>query len=88
MSKISTVALKKSKISSLSEKYFKNSIATNIKGLKKITTFNEKEEKEKNDVIKEFSNCIKGNMFTISKSGKKFREIKLKQRLSNVQVKK
>lgn len=87
MSKISNLALKQTKITTLSEKLFRKNIDTKIKGLKKFNTEKEKEVKERNEVVKEFSKSIKGNMFTISKSGKKFREIKLRQRLSSIHTK-
>ena len=87
MSKISNLALKQTKIPTLSEKLFRQNIDNKIKVLKKFNTEKEKEVKERNEVAKEFSKSIKGNMFTISKSGKKFREIKLRKRLSSIHTK-
>lgn len=84
ISKISTISKRQSKVGAVSEKFFKKSVSNNIKSIHKV---NADEENEKKQVVRQFSDTVKGNMFTISKSGQKFRELKLRKHLGQFHVK-
>lgn len=84
ISKISTVSRKKYKAGTISEKIFKNRVKSNIKSIHNIDP---EEEHEQKQVVRQFSDNIKGSMYTISKSGQKFREINLRRKLGQYHTK-
>lgn len=84
ISRISTVTESKSKSGMISERIFKNRVKSNIKSIHYVDP---EEEHEKKQVVRQFSDNIKGSMFTISKSGQKFREINLRKKLGQYHTK-
>lgn len=77
MEKISSVP----SIQTTSENIFRKRVKKNILSLQLIDPEARKEELEEKEVVNEFSSCVKGKMFCISKPGQQFRKTNLTKRL-------
>lgn len=85
MSKISNISDKNKNHSPPNVQQFKKNISRNIKSLIEIDLESAKEKKE---VIEHYSTSIKSGMYSISCSGKKYREARLKKHLSAMHIRK
>jgi hypothetical protein len=85
ISKISRLSDSNKNHSPPSIKPFKKSISRSLKSLVELDIESLKEKKE---VVDHYSSSIKSSMYSISCSGKKYREARLKKHLSSMHIRK